>query len=90
MNPRKIVLSRTGERDIRRLDRQVAARIDAALLRLARENQGDVRRLSGKAAQVATFRLRVGDWRVLFDLDEEQSAIVVIYVRPRGDAYTDL
>jgi mRNA interferase RelE/StbE len=31
------------------------------------------------------FRLRVGDWRVLFD--EDEATIIVRAVRPRGSAY---
>lgn len=33
------------------------------------------------------FSLRVGDWRVLFDMDAAARIITVVAVRPRGDAY---
>jgi mRNA-degrading endonuclease RelE of RelBE toxin-antitoxin system len=35
------------------------------------------------------WRLRVGDWRVRFDRDDEAQAIVVLRVLPRGRAYRE-
>jgi mRNA interferase RelE/StbE len=45
---------------------------------------GDVRKLKGIEA---TWRLRVGDWRVLFTIDIDRHVIDVQAVRPRGRAY---
>lgn len=33
------------------------------------------------------WRLRVGDWRVLFSRDQDRHVIDVLAVRPRGRAY---
>jgi mRNA-degrading endonuclease RelE of RelBE toxin-antitoxin system len=57
----ELVLTDAAERDMRRLDRQVADRIARALNRYAGEDRGDVRRLQGTDDEL---RLRVGDWRV--------------------------
>jgi mRNA interferase RelE/StbE len=43
----------------------------------------DVRRLAGRDG----YRLRVGDWRVLYDLDERLRVIDVVDVRQRKEAY---
>ena len=45
--------------------------------------QGDIQPLRG---YVGTFRLRVGDWRVLFSYSEPQT-VLVEKISPRGDAY---
>jgi mRNA interferase RelE/StbE len=45
---------------------------------------GDVRKLKGVEE---IWRLRVGDWRVLFSLDHDARVIDVLAVRPRGRAY---
>ncbi len=37
--------------------------------------------------QGAGFRLRVGDWRVLYVLDSEAKTITVATILPRGEAY---
>jgi len=42
---------------------------------------GDVKKLQG---QKNAYRLRVGDYRILFDMDGE---IEITNVLPRGDAY---
>jgi mRNA-degrading endonuclease RelE of RelBE toxin-antitoxin system len=43
----------------------------------------DVRRLTGSEH----FRLRVGDWRVIFDYDRATQTVLVRHVLPRGRAY---
>ncbi len=75
---------RRAERDIRRLDPPVLRRVFAAIERLADDDPSlDVLKLSGQE----TWRLRVGDWRVLFERDEAIRVISVMRVLPRGRAY---
>ena len=57
-----------------------AASIDRLL---AEDRALDVRRLTGSEH----FRLRVGDWRVIFDYDHQTDAVLVRRVLPRGRAY---
>ena len=33
------------------------------------------------------YRLRVGDWRVIYKIEKEQLAIIVLKVASRGEAY---
>jgi mRNA-degrading endonuclease RelE of RelBE toxin-antitoxin system len=42
---------------------------------------GDTKPLGGSDA---TYRRRVGDWRILFELDESRKVIVVVAVKRRG------
>ena len=67
--------------DMERLDHRSFERIESAVDRLAITGQGDVRRLQAET----TLRLRVGEWRVLFEQGDE--TIFVLAVRPRGRAY---
>ena len=71
-----------GRKDLEALDGQVKRRIRSAIERLAGDS-GDVRQLTGIAPPL--FRLRVGDWRVLFRFDQEK--IVILRVLPRDKAY---
>ena len=83
----RIRLAPSARRDIKRLDPPVRERVLAALEGLrAQPPTGDIKRLSGDPPQ---WRLRVGDWRVRFDRDPEESVVVIQRVLPRGRAYRD-
>jgi mRNA interferase RelE/StbE len=71
-------------RQAERLDQRTRERIETALERLATSGHGDVRPLQGRPQQ---WRLRVGDWRLIFTYDDETTAIVILAVFPRGRAY---
>jgi mRNA interferase RelE/StbE len=77
-------LERRAERDLTRLDPQIARRVIAALDRLRdRDPSLDLRRLKGSDE----WRLRVGDWRVRLQLDFDTRTVVVVRILPRGRAY---
>ena len=46
----------------------------------------DVKRLKGFDG----FRLRVGDWRVIYQIDQSRIVILVLAIAPRGDVYDRL
>ena len=73
-----------AERDLRRLDPSVRERIRQAVYRFADTGQGDVQRLRGTPNE---WQLRVGDWRVRFTEDLTGQTIIILRVRPRGEAY---
>ncbi|EKD71541.1 MAG: Plasmid stabilization system [uncultured bacterium] len=37
--------------------------------------------------EMAYFRLRVGEWRIIFDRDDEVKIIAIEKIKPRGGAY---
>jgi len=49
----------------------------------AEQERGDVVKLSGSD----TYRLRVGDWRLIFSLEEGGLVILALRVLNRRDAY---
>lgn len=65
-----------------RLSADVRRRIDAKLTTFAETGQGDVKRLKGRTGA----RLRVGDWRVIFYVNEGNT-LVVVAVGHRRDIY---
>jgi mRNA interferase RelE/StbE len=85
--PWRVELTRTAQRDLRRLDPPIRQRVDNALRSLAQDphQAGQLRKLTG----APEWRLRVGDWRALVLLDETQRVIQVTRVLPRGRAYRD-
>jgi mRNA-degrading endonuclease RelE of RelBE toxin-antitoxin system len=69
--------------DVRRLDRATAMRIFDRVLHHARTGGGNVEPLHGDMA--GSFRLRVGDYRVLFTMEDD--AMRIFGVRHRSEAY---
>src|ERR1700722_2243280 len=68
------------KREMRQLDAGVARRIDAAILALADNPRpsGSVK-LSG---QSNLWRIRVGDYRVLYEIQDRQLIVLVVSVAP--------
>jgi mRNA interferase RelE/StbE len=85
----RIEVKPTAEKQYIELDKTVRQRIQSALLELEQaENpllHHAVRNLTGKLR--GDYRLRVGDWRVLFTPDRAEKVIYVYAILPRGDVY---
>jgi mRNA interferase RelE/StbE len=79
----EVELKPRARKDLRRISKADAARVVDALEELEDGLTGDVKRLTAFAPE---YRLRVGDYRVLFEI--EQSNHVVVYrVRHRRESY---
>ncbi len=75
----------SAEKDLRKLDPQLLPRIIDATASLAKERfPSQSRKLHGTEHQ---YRLRIGDYRVIYEVDEVAKVIVVHHVRHRRDAY---
>jgi mRNA interferase RelE/StbE len=82
--PWAVEFERRADKDLERLDPQVKQRVLAAIGRLSDDPGGaDLRSLRGRAES----RLRVGDWRVIIQLDVAARAIIIQRILPRGRAY---
>lgn len=74
----------TAEKQLARIPNPDKGRILAAIVALEDGIEGrDVCPLAGRT----DYRLRVGKWRVLMDVDDENLAIYINRVGPRGDVY---
>jgi len=69
-------------RDLKRLSPEVSRRIGSKLQLLREEMNGDVKRLTNFSPG---WRLRVGDWRVLFQA--EGTRLMVHRIVHRSEAY---
>jgi len=70
--------------DLRRIEKEEALVILKALARFGREGAGDVKKLVDDPQ--GRYRFRVGDWRVFFRF-EVNNTIHVVGVENRKDAY---
>jgi mRNA interferase RelE/StbE len=83
---RRVGWERRAQDDLNTLgrrDQRLAQRILAAISRYAQHDLGDVQKLAGGDM----YRLRVGEWRILFALEENGRVMIILRVLIRRDAY---
>jgi mRNA interferase RelE/StbE len=79
----KVVITTTAQRDLERLDRETKARIGQRLKLVSAEPLKMAKKLSDP--KIGTYRFRVGDYRIIFDLAGEE--LIVLRVGHRRDIY---
>ena len=81
----QIELKRSAEKDLRKLPKDVVKRVFIHIEALAEDPlPRQAVKLAGKER---FFRLRVGDYRIIYEVVSHKSVIVVHHVRHRRDAY---
>jgi mRNA interferase RelE/StbE len=78
-----VVYTKEAVRSLRRLPRNIAELIRSKITEIAADpytTHNNVTKLVGRPG----YRLRVGDWRVIYELQNQQVVLLVIKVGPRG------
>jgi mRNA interferase RelE/StbE len=83
----RVVLSRSARKELEGLPDKVADRIVRQLEALSR-----LPRPTGclKLKGTSQWRIRIGDYRVIYGIDDSARLIDVVYIRHRKDVYRDL
>lgn len=82
----KIIFKKEAAKSLTKLPRNVAQMIRGKLEAIAADSYADhpnAKKLQGREG----YRLRVGDWRVIYEIQNEQLVILVLHVAPRGEVY---
>jgi mRNA interferase RelE/StbE len=80
-----IQIDRDAEKMLRRQGRTTKERLIKAILVLAdNPHPPNSRKLEG---YVDLFRLRVGDWRIIYQINDDQLLILVLEIGSRGEIY---
>ena len=80
----RVILPKSVQKELDRLPDEVARRILARLAGLeTNPRPADVKKLKGRDA----WRIRVGDYRVIYEIHDRELQILVITVGHRGDIY---
>jgi len=84
----QVIIHRKAERVLKNLDGDMLERIRRALRGLATEPRplGN-KKLTGYEN---LYRIRVGDWRIIYAIEDDQLIILVLEISPRGGAYRNL
>ncbi len=81
----EVRIARFTEKEMKRLRGAVHARISRRILSLVKNPRPrGVKKLSGREE----YRLRVGDYRILYIIDDRNHVIVILAVGRRRDAYS--
>ena len=81
----RIEVTPAAQRDLKALPRDVLKRVDAKILALADNPRPFGSRLL--RGQERLFRVRVGDYRIVYQIEDDRLVILVVRVRHRGKAY---
>ena len=81
----EVYLERTAERDLRKLTSQVFRRIMPHIVALAQNPRpSGCRKLVGSDND---WRIRIGEYRIIYDIDDAARKVRVYRVRHRSEAY---
>ena len=81
----QIEWKRSAQRELRKLPRSTIKKVVVAVEKLAKEPRPQgVRKLVGSDF---TYRLRVGDYRIVYDVLDKKLIVEIIRVRHCKDAY---
>ncbi len=84
----KLIFDKEVEKFLRKQDSTIRLRIRDGLLELAENpyRATNVKRLSGRNRQ---FRKRIGEYRIIYEIMDEQLIILIIKIASRGSAYQE-
>lgn len=84
----RIQVERQAERMLRRLPKDLLERLRAAIRGLATQPRPDgCKKLAGYAN---LYRVRVGDWRIVYAIEDDALLVLILDISPRGGAYRNL
>lgn len=85
--PYEIVIGRSAERELRALSSEARQRIATRLLALA-DDPHPMQSIRLRGSEY--FRVRVGDYRIIYSVAEPNQMVTVLAIGHRRDVYRDL
>lgn len=81
----KVLLESRAERDLAKLEENLKRRIVLRLLSLrSNPRPAGVKKLEGSGS---AWRLRVGDWRIIYEIHDRHRQVLVFRVKHRREVY---
>jgi mRNA interferase RelE/StbE len=85
MDGYRLVLSGSVEHDVRRIGKKNLERLMEVIASLA--HNPFPRGCKKLKASQSGYRVRVGDYRIIYEVDTEERIVIVFHVRHRKDSY---
>jgi mRNA interferase RelE/StbE len=83
----KVIFSGEAERSLKNLEKSTIRRIFTALHQLSERpfENPNTKKMKGKEGNY--YRLRVGNYRIIYEIKDNELIIYVVRLGPRGDIY---
>ena len=79
-----VEILRTAQKQLSRLDRQAQSRIIDSIRQLGADPRpSGCKKLSGRSG----WRIRIGDYRVLYEIHDDRLVVLVVAIGDRKDVY---
>lgn len=82
----RVTYTKHAERSLLRMPHNLALRLREKLAQIASSPYGLHNNVS-KLQNRDGYRLRVGDWRVIYEIHDGELIILVLKIAPRGNVY---
>jgi len=82
----EVAYSKRADRTLHKIPHHLARRIRVKLSQIAFDPYGRHNNVT-KLQDRPGFRLRAGDWRVIYEVHDEQLVVLVLEIGTRGDIY---
>lgn len=82
----KITFTAQASKTLLKMPRNIAQLIREKLNQVASDPFASIpnaKKLQGRPG----YRLRIGDWRVIYEINEDEIMIIVMKIAPRGEVY---
>lgn len=79
-----VEILRVAQKELTKIDRQAQSRIIASIRELANDPRpAGCKKLSGRSA----WRIRIGAYRVIYEIHDNRLVVLVVTIGNRGDVY---
>ncbi len=84
----RIFISRDAEKGFSKVSKQIRKNIASAIAKLRNNPRPlNVRKIGGAENY---YRIRMGDYRIVYEINDKESRIDILRIRHRKDAYLNL
>ncbi len=81
-----IVFAKQADKALRKMPRNIARLIRRKLDQIALDPNARYNNVT-KLRNRPGYRLRIGDWRVIYEIQNDELVILILRIAPRGGAY---
>ena len=86
--PYEVLIEKKAEKDFKNISKINHKRIIAAILTLKDNPRSvDVRKISGSENY---YRVRAGDYRIIYEIDDNKKKVIIFRIRHRREVYENL